>query len=89
MDEFAIKFGVSVACGWRQRGVVARVATLVVRGLNEPPNLKYINIYIYIYFFFFLLLYFTLKNIFTYIDWNPAHSNHRSIQPKTKQQLDI
>ena len=30
-----------------------------------------------------------LKNIFAYIGWNLAHSNHKSVQPKAKQQLDI
>ena len=38
---------------------------------------------------FLLLVYFMLKNIFAYIGWNLAHPGHISIQPKTKQQLDI
>ena len=48
-----------------------------------------ISIYIYIYIYKFLLVYYMLKNIFAYIGWNLAHPDHRLVQPKTKQQLDI
>ena len=44
---------------------------------------------IYIYNNNFLLVYFMLKNIFAYFGWNLTHLDHRSVQPKTKQQLEI
>ena len=54
-------------------------------GVQMNPWLQKKNLYIKKK----LLVYFMLKNIFAYIGWNLAHSDHKSIQPKTKQQLDI
>ena len=63
--------------------------TCCLGGSNEPTNFKKKkNIYIYIYNNF-LLVYFMLKNIFAYFGWNLTHLDHRSVQPKTKQQLEI